>query len=1190
MSSLSISTILSVLETGSGIPLGFVPVPNESLNIPLSNQSSRIDYLAWFNPQTGELIISGTPAPVQFLNLPAQTQAENPGIFYDSPATLVDGQYVVAPRSVPVMQTRELIERLTASDESPYFGASVTFVGSGAVGLALAAASYQLRNDTESPVNVAGTVTVNAWQANWTPNGQVDPDVLSIRTPAPVNGDPMWLSGGSGGGIDLPVSTGNAQGAGAVVGAATQAFVQSVEAVFSGAASAFSGFRAWAVEKVVEWIGGEVKGPLSDAAGQAAAQHVDSPANIIHELGWRADLSPEQLLFVERNDISRGHWNVLDGKGPSGYGIDSVNYETSGVVRTTGTGANASQSQDAVQVTTHLDEATGAIMEVRLVGELVDGQFVASGAAPYVMGMDKAGRIVLPGLVLIGQGLDAVIDAMQKTFAMALDTMSPIVLDLDGDGVETVARSVGTHFDHNGDGLSELTGWVGADDGLLVRDINGNGLIDNGLELFGNNTRLNNGAKAQNGFKALAELDQNRDGKVDAGDAAFAELKVWKDADGDAHVDSGELLLLAYAGVSAIKLAYAEVNVKDAAGNNLGQWGSYVRSDGTTAKAIDVWFSQDSARTVDLNTVVVSDRIAALPELAGMGIVRSLHQTLARSPNSSLEQMLKDFARAEDQAERKRLIVSIVYEWTGVSGASPSSRGNYLSDARKLLAVEALLGVGFVQKSGTNGGTLDPGPNAAAQIETAFGEALTYFYGQLMLQTHFRPLLDAAKFSIDAKGAAINEAIAFNMLKQGFDQRFESHDGGQAARQWATDFDLALRSLGARGESLAKALRAHSDNTLDAFDRVLGAFGLEYLDGTEGADILYGTATADIIYGQAGADTLRGDLGDDRLEGEDGDDNLYGGGGNDVLVGGVGDDVLDGGAGRDTFIYAKGFGQDVLVQSEAYYSTRNDTAVFEDLTLIDLLNVTRQGVHLTFNFASGDSLKLQDFFVGGDSYRTNKIDRMEFADGTVLTPNEIVSLAVQLTNGDDVSTSSSLGNSEVYGLDGNDRLTGGGKSDRLDGGVGNDSLLGGAGNDVLIGGGGNDVLDGGGNSDIYLFDEGFGQDTIRNNESYFAVSSFDIAVFGCGIDANELWFRRVGNNLEASVIGTTDMVTIEGWYLSSSYHLDQFQTHDGQVLAESRVQNLVQAMAAFAPPAPGQTTLPPAYQSSLNAVIAANWQ
>ena len=68
----------------------------------------------------------------------------------------------------------------------------------------------------------------------------------------------------------------------------------------------------------------------------------------------------------------------------------------------------------------------------------------------------------------------------------------PLTLDLDGDGIETIAAAgfSGSLFDHNRDGIRTATGWVSADDGLLVRDLNGNGKIDNGGELFGDNTLL----------------------------------------------------------------------------------------------------------------------------------------------------------------------------------------------------------------------------------------------------------------------------------------------------------------------------------------------------------------------------------------------------------------------------------------------------------------------------------------------------------------------------------------------------------------------------------------------------------------------------------------------------------------------------------------------------------------------------
>ena len=74
------------------------------------------------------------------------------------------------------------------------------------------------------------------------------------------------------------------------------------------------------------------------------------------------------------------------------------------------------------------------------------------------------------------------------------------------------------------------------------------------------------------------------------------------------------------------------------------------------------------------------------------------------------------------------------------------------------------------------------------------------------------------------------------------------------------------------------------------------------------------------------------------------------------------------------------------------------------------------------------------------------------------------------------------------------------------------------------------------------------------------------------------------------MIGTTDKFTISNWYLGNQYHLEQFKTSSGSTLLDSQVQNLVQAMAGFAPPAAGQTTLPTNYANTLNPVIAANWQ
>ena len=88
----------------------------------------------------------------------------------------------------------------------------------------------------------------------------------------------------------------------------------------------------------------------------------------------------------------------------------------------------------------------------------------------------------------------------------------PLVLDLDGDGVETFGITTDTQvlFDSNGNGIKTATGWVSSDDGILVLDRNGNGLIDNGSELFGDQTIVD-GVKAKDGFEALRAEDMNID-------------------------------------------------------------------------------------------------------------------------------------------------------------------------------------------------------------------------------------------------------------------------------------------------------------------------------------------------------------------------------------------------------------------------------------------------------------------------------------------------------------------------------------------------------------------------------------------------------------------------------------------------------------------------------------------------------
>ena len=126
--------------------------------------------------------------------------------------------------------------------------------------------------------------------------------------------------------------------------------------------------------------------------------------------------------------------------------------------------------------------------------------------------------------------------------------VDPLVLDLDGDGVELSARGAGSpRFDIDGDGFAEPTGWVLPGDGLLALDRDGNGTIDDVTELFGSPT--------SSGLAELALHDDTQDGVIDAADGVFANLRVWQDADRDGLTDAGELLSLDALGIQSISLA-----------------------------------------------------------------------------------------------------------------------------------------------------------------------------------------------------------------------------------------------------------------------------------------------------------------------------------------------------------------------------------------------------------------------------------------------------------------------------------------------------------------------------------------------------------------------------------------------------------------------------------------------------------
>lgn len=355
------------------------------------------------------------------------------------------------------------------------------------------------------------------------------------------------------------------------------------------------------------------------------------------------------------------------------------------------------------------------------------------------------------------------------------------------------------------------------------------------------------------------------------------------------------------------------------------------------------------------------------------------------------------------------------------------------------------------------------------------------------------------------------------------------------------------------------------------------------------------------LTGNAAVDGTGNDL-DNTLTGNSASNALVGGAGNDALNGGAGADELRGGLGNDAYTVDNigdvieefaNEGTDTVTSSVSY--TLADHV--ENLTLSGSAGLSATGNALDNVLTGNSGANTLVGAAGNDTLNGGAgADNMSGGEGddTYVVDNAGDVVTEAANEGADTVRSSrtyALGaNLENLVLTGTGNLNGTGneQDNVLTGTSGANTLTGSAGNDDLSGLGGNDQLNGGLGNDTYRLSRGYGTDTVIDDDT--GAGSADLAIFGADVAADQLWFRQVSNNLEVSIIGTTDKLLVSNWYLGERYRLESFQAGSGQTLIASQVQNLVSAMAAFSPPAAGQTTLPTNYANSLNPTIVANWQ
>ena len=164
---------------------------------------------------------------------------------------------------------------------------------------------------------------------------------------------------------------------------------------------------------------------------------------------------------------------------------------------------------------------------------------------------------------------------------------TPLVLRIDDARVE-LAFTGGRGFDISGTGSCLASDWPTAATPWLALDRDGNGAIDDARELFGSGVVLDSGARARDGFEALAEFDADGDRRITAADPVWPALVLWSDHDGDRRSTGWELEPLAGRGVTELGLEKWVERACDERGNCEVERGRFTAVQGGRSVAGEV--------------------------------------------------------------------------------------------------------------------------------------------------------------------------------------------------------------------------------------------------------------------------------------------------------------------------------------------------------------------------------------------------------------------------------------------------------------------------------------------------------------------------------------------------------------------------------------------------------------------------
>jgi len=641
----------------------------------------------------------------------------------------------------------------------------------------------------------------------------------------------------------------------------------------------------------------------------------------------------------------------------------------------------------------------------------------------------------------------------------------PLVVDLDNDGFDMLNSENGVHFDLDGDKLKEKTTWISKKDGFLSIDLDGNGKIDNGAELFGDTFMLADGKYARSAIEALTSLDKNKDGVIDAKDEVYSKLRIWRDENGNGISEAGELKSLADYNITSININDVKDENVDINGSTLEKTISFERQEKIMENNIEKTITskgkigefllereiidsidEDILSTIpkdDAQSQAIIDRIKKLPNIRSYGKVRSLHNEMFLDKSGELLGLVENFVNSKDSEEKNELLDKILIKLGKAENISDTQSGQYIN-GKYVKILESFFGedlergsLSFVR---------------AGLYNQSFSDLKLMYYSMLTINSVFKDMQDAFDIS-DNKLVKIKALNRYIRLATMADLENAANIFDSASRVL-----LYLKSLGIEG--------------FDEFKDYFGSISSGYIDriGKLNYKIITGTDKSETIYSNVrGVTVIAGD-GDDKIEMGSGDFTD-----GDYFYGGKGNDLIDGSSGSDTYIFNLGDGQDII-KEYAKKGDNNVIALGKGITKDNIIfkKINEWDLEIKVR-GTDDKITVKNQF-GSKS----AIDKVYFYEGGSLTDADINEILTHITDGDD-----------YIRFDDKDNHI-----DLLDG---DDVAFGGKGNDTVICGKGNDVLNAGDGNNTFIYNVGDGHDIISAG-----LYGYNKIVFGEGIKKEDL--------------------------------------------------------------------------------------